>query len=81
MRQAGVFAGVKAVLLGQFTECGPGPDGTTVEQVLREHFSALDVPVLEGAPFGHVPDNRPLLFGATAHVDADAGTVDFSLDS
>ena len=79
MRQAGVFAGVQAVLLGQFTECGAGPDGTTADDVLREQFTALGVPVLADAPFGHVADNRPLLFGATAHVDADAGTVDFSI--
>jgi muramoyltetrapeptide carboxypeptidase len=78
MLDAGFFAGARAVVVGQFTECEPGPDGTTVEQVLAERLSVLNVPVLMGAPFGHVPDNQPLLLGARAHVDAAAGTVDFS---
>ena len=78
MRQAGALEGVQAVLLGQFTDCGPGPDGTTIDQVLHEHCAALGVPVLANAPFGHVAHNRPLLFGSTAHVDGARGTVHFT---
>lgn len=78
MLQAGVFRGVRAIVLGQFTECAPGPDGVTAEDVLIERLTPLNIPVVSGAPVGHVPDNHPLLFGAHAHVDADGGVVTFA---
>jgi muramoyltetrapeptide carboxypeptidase len=75
--QGGFFAGVRAIVLGQFTRCDPGPDGTTVEHVLYERLSPLGVPIVADAPVGHVEENMPLLLGARAYVDADAGTVSF----
>lgn len=77
MLQAGFFSGVRAVVLGQFTECAPGPDGTTVEHVLIERLSPLGIPILSNAPVGHVDDNQPLLLGARTIVDADRGAVHF----
>jgi len=77
MTQAGVFEGVRAVVLGQFTDCAPGPDGTTVDDVLSERLGSLGIPVLANAPFGHIDDNFPLLLGARAFVDADSMSVRF----
>jgi len=77
MLQAGFLSGVRGVVLGQFTQCDPGPDGTSVEHVLVERLSALRVPIVGNAPVGHVAENMPLLFGAIAQLDADAGRVDF----
>ncbi len=77
MLQAGVFKHVRAIVLGQFTECGPGPDGVTVDEVLGERLGTLGIPVLANAPFGHVDDNWPLLLGARAFVDADGMSVRF----
>jgi muramoyltetrapeptide carboxypeptidase len=77
MLQAGFLRGVRAVVLGQFTQCDPGPDGTSVEHVLRERLDTLGVPIVGNAPVGHVAENMPLLFGAHAYVDADAGSVTF----
>lgn len=77
MLHAGVLSGVRAVVLGQFTDCTAGPDGVSALDVLRERLGKLDIPVVGNAPVGHVPENWPLLFGATATVDAGAGRVDF----
>jgi muramoyltetrapeptide carboxypeptidase len=77
LEQSGFFRGVRAVVLGQFTESLPGPDGVTADSVLAERLGSLGVPVLCNAPVGHVADNAPLLFGVDAIVDADAGRVDF----
>ncbi len=77
MLQAGLFTGVRAIVLGGFIECNPGPDGTSVEQVLYERLSPLGLPILSDAPVGHVDDNLPLLFGARVQVDADRGTLDW----
>ena len=76
--QAGVLAGVRAIVLGQFTDCDPGPDGTTVDEVLAERLGLLGIPIVGSAPFGHVNDNVPLLLGAYACVDTSSGTVVFS---
>lgn len=79
--QSGALASVHAIILGQFTQCDPGPDGTTVDHVLRERLSVLQVPIVANAPVGHIAENMPVLLGAAAHVDADAGRVDFSADA
>jgi len=78
LEQSGFFRGVRAVVLGQFSDCLAGPDGVSAQSVLEERLGALGVPVLADAPVGHVPENWPLLFGALAVVDAEAGRVDFA---
>jgi muramoyltetrapeptide carboxypeptidase len=75
----GHLARASAVLVGDFTDCAPGADGTTVEDVLRERLLALDVPVLAGMPVGHGRRNDPIVFGQRTEVTAarNAGTVRF----
>jgi muramoyltetrapeptide carboxypeptidase len=73
--QAGALQGVRAFVLGQFSQCEPGPEGVTAEQVLEERLAGLGVPVVGNAPVGHVPDNVPVLVGADVEVDAQAGVV------
>lgn len=75
MLQAGFFRGVRAVVLGQFTDCNAGADAVSAHDVLVERLSTLGVPVLANAPFGHIAENTPLLLGSHAQVDADAGVV------
>jgi muramoyltetrapeptide carboxypeptidase len=70
-----VFDRVAAVVLGEFTDCSPGPQRVPVEAVLAERLGALDVPVLAGLPAGHGRNNAPLPFGMKAQVDARAGTL------
>lgn len=65
----GHLAVASAIVLGGFTTCDPGPDGTTVEEVLRERTRDLGVPVLMGAPFGHGAPNRAFVLGAPATVE------------
>jgi muramoyltetrapeptide carboxypeptidase len=65
-------------VLGQFSQCEPGPDGVTASAVLEERLGTLGIPLLAGAPIGHVPDNRPVLLGARVEIDADAGTLSWS---
>ncbi|MET0391200.1 MAG: LD-carboxypeptidase [Polyangiales bacterium] len=74
-RNAGAFRGVRGVVLGGFTQCDPGPDGVTVEQVLRERLSDLGIPVAAGLPAGHVDDNHELPFGRAVTLDAGRGRL------
>jgi muramoyltetrapeptide carboxypeptidase len=67
-----------AVLVGSFTDCSPGPDGTRVEDVLRERLRTLGVPVLADVPVGHGARNEPVVLGSRAEVSTGrSGTVMF----
>ncbi len=63
---AGVLARQKAVLLGQFTgyKLAPHDKGYKLQSVVDWLSSRIDVPVLTGLPFGHVPTKVLLPVGA-----------------
>jgi muramoyltetrapeptide carboxypeptidase len=61
------------VLVGDFTDCDPGPDGRTVVDVLRERLLPLGVPVLSGFPSGHGPRNDAIVLGRRATLDGRRG--------
>lgn len=69
MRQAGLFDGLRGIVLGAFTEGEPGPDGTAVEQVFEDHFGDAAFPVVSGFPAGHVEENEALPLGGTAVIE------------
>lgn len=72
----GHFDHIRAVVLGEFTACAPGIDGTCVQDVATRTFAPLGVPVVDGFPVGHGLSNVPLHLGANAEVTAgDAGAV------
>jgi muramoyltetrapeptide carboxypeptidase len=73
----GHLSRASAVVVGDFTDCLPGPDKTTVTDVLRERLRGLDVPVLAGLPVGHGKRNDPVILGQRAEVNArsSAGTL------
>ncbi len=62
----GHLARAGALVFGGFTQCDPGPDGVTVEDVLRERTRALGIPVVVGAPFGHGAPNVSFRLGREA---------------
>jgi muramoyltetrapeptide carboxypeptidase len=64
----GHLARASAIVFGGFTQCEPGADGRTVEEVLAERTKNLGVPVLAGAPFGHGMANDAFVLGAHARV-------------
>jgi len=68
LRLGGHLARASAVVFGSFTRCLPGPDATTVEQVLAERTADLGIPVLAGAPFGHGDVNHAFVLGREATV-------------
>jgi len=69
---------VAGVVLGGFTQCKPseGSYGSlTLDEVFMDHFGPLGVPVLRGAPFGHIARKWTLPLGVPAELDAGAGTL------
>lgn len=62
---APALAQAGAVAFGDFTEAAPGPDGVTVEAVLRDFAKRFPrLPMVAGARFGHGPRNAPIPLGA-----------------
>ncbi len=68
LRLGGYLSAVSAVVFGSFSECAPGPDGVTVDDVLASFAHDTKVPVLSGAPFGHGSRNDAFILGRTVKV-------------
>ena len=77
--RGGHLESVRGVVLGDFTDCYPGPDGVTVMEVLRSAFEPLGVPVAAGFPAGHGTLNRPLRFGGIVSLEVSSGRARMSL--
>ena len=76
LRLAGVLGRVSAVVLGQFTHCGPAdPRGGWLEwgQIVREVLGGLGVPVVMRHAYGHEARKRSLPWGLRARLDAREG--------
>lgn len=72
---AGALDRISSVVLGDFTECSPGPHRVPALEVLTERLSELGVPVLSGLGFGHGSNNLPIPLGISARVDANQGQL------
>ncbi len=82
-RMSGAFNGVCGIALGRFSRCCP-PQGVaswTVEEVLRDRLTDLGIPIVSDLPFGHDGVNAALPVGQKVELDADQGTLSWSLKS
>jgi muramoyltetrapeptide carboxypeptidase len=80
LKLSGALDRVAGVVLGGFTNCGPG-DGNygtlTLDEVFDDYFKPLNVPVYGGALFGHIKRKFTLPVGLSVEMDADAGSIRF----
>ncbi|MDO9073747.1 MAG: LD-carboxypeptidase [Rubrivivax sp.] len=78
LKLSGALDRVAGVVLGGFTNCGPG-DGNygtlTLDEVFDDYFKPLNVPVYSGALFGHIRRKFTLPVGLPVEMNADAGTL------
>ncbi|ALT79026.1 S66 peptidase family protein [Paucibacter sp. KCTC 42545] len=78
LRLAGALDQLAGVVLGGFTKCEPGEGygSLTLDEVFDDYFvKPMNIPVYRGASFGHIKRQLTLPLGATAEIDADAGTL------
>ena len=70
-RDAGWLRGLAGVLLGSFSIPARRqfPPDRDPEQVLREFFEPLGIPIVAGLPAGHRRGKRTLVFGAPVEID------------
>jgi len=75
LRKGRHLDGVAGIALGQFTDFKTS--GTlTIVDLLREHLSRLDVPILGGLPLGHGTAPLCVPMGCPTRLDADGGQLE-----
>ena len=78
---SGAFDGVCGIALGRFSRCfsPQGVPSWTVEEVLRDRLTRLGIPIVSDLPFGHDGVNAALPVGQKVQLNADRGTLSWSL--
>ncbi|MFO0560497.1 MAG: LD-carboxypeptidase [Polyangiales bacterium] len=71
LRASAKILNVAGFVLGEFKDCGEGPDGTSIEHVLLEGLRSIGAPVVVGAPFGHGERCAAFELGARVRVEDD----------
>jgi muramoyltetrapeptide carboxypeptidase len=73
LQKAGKFKDVRGIILGEMVGCHPksAKEGT-LQDVYREVFGELNVPIVSGLPIGHGKEMWTLPIGLSADFDAGA---------
>ncbi|QPJ62133.1 MAG: LD-carboxypeptidase [Candidatus Nitronauta litoralis] len=74
--QAGKFKGVKGLIVGEMIDCrfNKGQKGN-LDDVFRDHFEKLKIPVMVNCPIGHGPEIWTLPVGRKASLDTGKRTL------
>lgn len=79
LRLNGALERAAGIIAGGWTNCDVAEDhryaGLRLADVLTDRLGDLDIPVLLDLPIGHIDEQWTLPLGATATLDADAGTL------
>ena len=76
LRLSGCLEGVRGIVLGRFTDRPERPGDRPFREVLLDLVTPLGVPVLAGAPVGHVDQQWTVPLGARARLDGDSTTLE-----
>ena len=76
-RLSGVLTKVMGIALGRFSRCAAPQNipSMTIEEVLRDRLSDLNIPIVSNLPFGHDGCNAALPVGLLATLDAEQGIL------
>lgn len=77
LRLAGAFDGVRAVLVGAFIARDNQAAPRQLEQVLKDYFLPLQVPILANVPCGHGKDSATFPLGVPVRVTTDPPAIEF----
>jgi muramoyltetrapeptide carboxypeptidase len=81
LRNAGKLNNVKGIVLGYFTNCDLKEEdknfefSISLDEVFKDRFAGLNIPVAKGFPIGHEAHNATIPMGIMAELDADKGTL------
>lgn len=69
---SGSLDGIRGVITGHFVNCG---DPAAIDDLIKERFEPMGIPVAAGFSLGHGPDNTTLPLGIPAELDTDNMTL------
>jgi muramoyltetrapeptide carboxypeptidase len=64
--------GIRGVVAGHFSGCG---EPAAIDDLIKERFQPMGIPIAGGFPLGHGPDNTTLPLGIPAELDTDDMTL------
>jgi muramoyltetrapeptide carboxypeptidase len=73
LAKAGILKKLAGVVIGGMTDLEDTaiPFGASVEELIREHFKFINIPLAFNFPAGHINDNRALIFGQEVNLVVD----------
>ncbi|MGC1308006.1 MAG: LD-carboxypeptidase [Phormidesmis sp.] len=76
-RASGKLARVGGIALGRFSGWEPTKPGATlsVDEVMRDRLSSLNIPIVSQLPFGHDGENAALPVGLPVRLNAETGQL------
>lgn len=79
-RLGGFFKEIKGIAVGRFSQCDPPAHipSFSVEEVLRDRLSDLNIPIISELPFGHDGVNAALPVGVEVELDGNQGILTFA---
>jgi muramoyltetrapeptide carboxypeptidase len=82
LKRSGLFAQLKGVIIGTFSQMHDNeiPWGKSAYEILAEHLSPLNIPIVYHFPAGHIADNRALPFGKTARLTVSKSGTQLHID-
>ena len=81
MRLAGLFKGIKGVIIGSFRDCNePDPNKRTLTlgEVITDYLSPLKKPVVYNFRHGHLKDNITVPIGINIKINASRKFVEIA---
>ncbi len=69
---SGSFEGLRGLIAGRFVDRGAP---AAVDELIRDRFEPMGIPIAAGFPLGHGPDNTTLPLGIPAQLDTDHMTL------
>ncbi|MEM7726868.1 MAG: LD-carboxypeptidase, partial [Cyanobacteria bacterium P01_A01_bin.45] len=78
-RMSGYLSQIKGIAVGRFSQCEPPAKipSFSVNEVLEDRLSDLNIPVVSNLPFGHDGCNAALPVGIPVQLDGDKGVLSF----
>jgi muramoyltetrapeptide carboxypeptidase len=82
-RLTGALSKLAGIAIGRFSQCDPptGIPSFSVEEVLRDRLTDLNIPIVANLPFGHDGCNAALPMGMIATLDGNTGelSIDYKI--
>ena len=78
LKLAGILSSINGFIFGQCTNCNPGANSLTLQQVFDDHIKPLNIPAFYGAMISHESKNVTIPVGLASSIDAD--TLSFSIN-